>query len=72
MALADAAVLAELLLAADRLDQPMFDAFVDRRYYRAKTVVDASVQLGQWLLDRVQGDVPGLMGRVFALVSQPA
>jgi hypothetical protein len=39
---------------------------------RAKTVVDASVQLGQWMLDGVEGDVPGLMGTVFALVSQPA
>jgi 2-polyprenyl-6-methoxyphenol hydroxylase-like FAD-dependent oxidoreductase len=72
MALEDAAVLAELLLAADTVDQSVFDAFVERRYTRAKTVVDASVQLGQWLLDGVQGDVPGLMGRVFALVSQPA
>jgi 2-polyprenyl-6-methoxyphenol hydroxylase-like FAD-dependent oxidoreductase len=72
MALEDAAVLAELLLAADTLDQSVFDAFVERRYTRAKAVVDASVQLGQWLLDGVQGDVPGLMGRVFGLVSKPA
>jgi 2-polyprenyl-6-methoxyphenol hydroxylase-like FAD-dependent oxidoreductase len=72
MALEDAAVLAEVLLAADTLDQSVFDAFVERRYTRAKTVVDASVQLGQWLLDGVQGDVPGLMGRVFGLVSKPA
>ncbi len=71
-ALEDAAVLAELLLAADRLDQPLFDAFTRRRYERAKTVVDSSVQLGQWLLDDVDGDVPGLMGRVSGLVSQPA
>jgi 2-polyprenyl-6-methoxyphenol hydroxylase-like FAD-dependent oxidoreductase len=72
MALKDAAVLSELLLAADTLDQAVFYAFIARRYERAKTVVDASVQLGQWLLDGVDGDVPALMGRVFALVSQPA
>jgi 2-polyprenyl-6-methoxyphenol hydroxylase-like FAD-dependent oxidoreductase len=72
MALEDAVVLADVLLAADVLDQGAFDAFTTRRYDRAKTVVDASVQLGQWMLDSVEGDVPGLMGTVFALVSQPA
>jgi 2-polyprenyl-6-methoxyphenol hydroxylase-like FAD-dependent oxidoreductase len=72
LALEDAAVLAELLLAADRLDQPLFDAFTQRRYERVKTVVDSSVQLGQWMLDDVDGNVPALMGRVFGLVSQPA
>ena len=39
-------------------------------FERAKTVVDASMQLCQWLLDHEQGDVPGLIG-VTALVSQP-
>ena len=72
LALEDAAVLADVLLAASTLDQDVLDAFAARRYDRAKTVVDASVQLGQWLLDGVQGDVPALMGEVFALVSQPA
>jgi 2-polyprenyl-6-methoxyphenol hydroxylase-like FAD-dependent oxidoreductase len=72
MALEDAVVLADVLLAVDVLDQRAFDAFTARRYDRAKTVVDASVQLGQWMLDGVEGDVPGLMGTVFALVSQPA
>jgi 2-polyprenyl-6-methoxyphenol hydroxylase-like FAD-dependent oxidoreductase len=72
MALEDAVVLADVLLGADVLDQGAFNAFTTRRYDRAKTVVDASVQLGQWMLDSVQGDVPGLMGTVFALVSQPA
>jgi 2-polyprenyl-6-methoxyphenol hydroxylase-like FAD-dependent oxidoreductase len=72
IALEDAIVLADVLLAADVIDQRAFDAFTARRYGRAKTVVDASVQLGQWLLDGVEGDVPGLMGKVFGLVSQPA
>ena len=35
-----------------------------RRLDRARTVVEASVQLGQWLLDGERGDMPGLMGRV--------
>ena len=58
--------------AADRLYQAVFDAFTQRRYERVKTVVDSSVQLGQWMLDDVDGNVPALMGRVFGLVSQPA
>jgi 2-polyprenyl-6-methoxyphenol hydroxylase-like FAD-dependent oxidoreductase len=71
-ALEDAAVLTELLLDRDTLDDDLWQAFTDRRHNRAQTVVDASNQLGQWLLDHEQGDVPGLMGRIAALVSQPA
>ncbi len=69
--LEDAAVLAELLLAADRLDQPLFDAFMDRRHDRVRTVVEASLQLAEWRLHQVDdADLPGLMGRVTALVSE--
>ena len=42
---------------------------------RARQVVDASVQLGRWMLEhtpREQADVPGLMHRVSALVTVPA
>ncbi|MDS0135957.1 MULTISPECIES: FAD-dependent oxidoreductase [unclassified Amycolatopsis] len=71
-ALEDAAVLTELLLAADTLDDTVWTAFTARRHARAAAVVEASVQLGQWLLDREQGDVPGLMARIATLVTQPA
>ncbi|MBE1495803.1 2-polyprenyl-6-methoxyphenol hydroxylase-like FAD-dependent oxidoreductase [Amycolatopsis lexingtonensis] len=71
-ALEDAAVLAELLTGHDVVDERLWTAFTDRRYARAKAVVDASNQLGQWLLDREPGDVPGLMRRITELVSQPA
>ena len=71
-ALEDAAVLAELLLGRTALDDTLWDAFPARRFERASTVVDASNQLGQWLLDHEQGDVPGLAARITALVSQPA
>ena len=71
-ALEDAAVLAELVLAAGAAGEDVLTAFAERRHDRAKTVVDASVQLGQWLLDGVQGDVPGLIGRVSHLLSAPA
>ncbi|WP_169951065.1 FAD-dependent monooxygenase [Microbispora sp. H11081] len=71
--LEDAAVLAELLLAADRLDRSLFDAFMDRRHARAKAVVEASLQLADWQLNPVpDADLPGLMGRISALLSKPA
>jgi 2-polyprenyl-6-methoxyphenol hydroxylase-like FAD-dependent oxidoreductase len=73
MALEDAAVLAEILLAHDELTQDVFDEFVQRRMPRATVVVESSVQLATWLLERKRdADVPGLMGRVMSLVSQPA
>ena len=72
MALEDADVLAEILLAGEQLDPSLFDVFTTRRYERVKLVVESSVQLGQWLIDGERGDVPGLMGKVSALVSQPA
>ncbi|WP_284740446.1 FAD-dependent oxidoreductase [Amycolatopsis sp. RTGN1] len=71
-ALEDATVLSELLLGAETLDDAVWSAFTERRVARATAVVEASNQLGQWLLDHEQGDVPGLMGRVAALVAQPA
>jgi 2-polyprenyl-6-methoxyphenol hydroxylase-like FAD-dependent oxidoreductase len=71
-ALEDAAVLSELLRDSAALDDALWKSFYARRFDRAKTVVDASNQLGQWLLDHVQGDVPGLMHSITDLVSQPA
>ena len=68
-ALEDAAVLAELLLAADRSTTRCGTRSPPAGYDRAKTVVDASVQLGQWLLDDERGDVPGLMARVADLAA---
>jgi 2-polyprenyl-6-methoxyphenol hydroxylase-like FAD-dependent oxidoreductase len=72
MALEDAVVLAELLTERDALDQDLWDAFHNRRYERAKTVVEASNQLAQWQLDHVQGDIPSLMRSIAMLTSQPA
>lgn len=71
-ALEDAAVLSELLLAADTVDDELWAAFTERRLPRARAVVDASNQLCRWLLDGERGDVPGLMGRIAALVAEPA
>jgi 2-polyprenyl-6-methoxyphenol hydroxylase-like FAD-dependent oxidoreductase len=71
-ALEDAAVLTELLLAHDAVYDALWAAFTARRFERAKTVVEASCQLGQWQLDHQQGDVPGLIATIAALVGQPA
>jgi len=71
-ALEDAAVLTELLLDRPAVDDALWAAFTARRFDRAKTVVEASCQLGQWQLDHQQGDVPGLLATITALVSQPA
>ena len=69
--LEDAAVLAELLLGADRADQALFDAFTARRYPRVREVVEASVRLARWQLEAApDADVPGLMDRIAALVTE--
>jgi 2-polyprenyl-6-methoxyphenol hydroxylase-like FAD-dependent oxidoreductase len=72
MALEDAAVLAELLIRHDRVDQRLWDAFTERRFERAGAVVAASMQLARWLLDHEQGDVPGLIGRTMGMLTEPA
>jgi 2-polyprenyl-6-methoxyphenol hydroxylase-like FAD-dependent oxidoreductase len=72
MGLEDASVLAQLLIEGD--DAPAALAELShRRVDRVRAVVEASVQLGQWMLDHTpDADVPGLMGRISGLVSQPA
>jgi 2-polyprenyl-6-methoxyphenol hydroxylase-like FAD-dependent oxidoreductase len=72
MALEDAAVLAELLINRDCLDEDLWDAFMERRFARAGAVVAASMQLAQWLLDHEQGDVPGLIRRTMGMLTEPA
>jgi 2-polyprenyl-6-methoxyphenol hydroxylase-like FAD-dependent oxidoreductase len=71
-ALEDAAVLTELLLSSAKLDDRLWAAFTARRFERAKTVVEASCQLGQWQLDHEQGDVMGLIATISALITKPA
>jgi 2-polyprenyl-6-methoxyphenol hydroxylase-like FAD-dependent oxidoreductase len=72
MGLEDASVLAETLLGEKDVAVAL-DEYSKRRIPRARTVVEASVQLGQWMIDHTpDADVPGLMGRISQLVSQPA
>jgi len=71
--LEDALVLTELLTARDRIDQQLWDEFHARRLPRAKSVVEASVQLGRWQLDGVRdADVAGLMFGIAHQMAVPA
>lgn len=70
MSLEDASVLAELLTSGGDADD-VLAAYHDRRAPRVRTVVDASVQLGQWLMDGVRdADVPGLIGRTMTMLTE--
>ncbi|GIM92167.1 FAD-dependent oxidoreductase [Paractinoplanes toevensis] len=71
-ALEDASVLAELLLRESVLSDELWQEFTGRRFERAKTVVEGSLQLCRWLLAHERGDVPGLMGRISHLLMNPA
>ncbi|MGU3644281.1 FAD-dependent oxidoreductase [Microbacterium sp. C23T] len=71
--LEDALVLTELLAGRDAVDAALWDEFHARRLPRAKAVVEASVQLGQWQLDGVRdSDVAGLMFGVAHQMAVPA
>ncbi|WP_313816016.1 FAD-dependent monooxygenase [Citricoccus sp.] len=72
MAIEDAAVLADELTRADHYDDDLATRFRERRYGRAKIVVESSVQLGQWMLEHNRdADIPGLMRTVAETVSVP-
>jgi 2-polyprenyl-6-methoxyphenol hydroxylase-like FAD-dependent oxidoreductase len=68
--LEDAIVLTELLVGHDELSQALWDEFHARRLPRAKAVVDASVQLGQWQIDGDRDADAG--GLIFGIAQQMA
>ncbi|MEV0600572.1 FAD-dependent oxidoreductase [Streptomyces sp. NPDC050315] len=71
MSLEDAQVLAELLTTRAEWDDRLFRDYRDRRFPRVRTVVDASVQIGQWQLDGVRdADMPGLIGRTLTTLRE--
>jgi 2-polyprenyl-6-methoxyphenol hydroxylase-like FAD-dependent oxidoreductase len=72
----DAAVLAEMLTAADRgvTVEDVLSAFMDRRFPRVKMVLDASLTLAEW---EIHPDTPGadpgrLMGQTLHALVEPA
>ena len=71
--LEDAVVLTELLVTEDAVDQALWDEFHARRLPRAKAVVEASVQLGQWQIDgNRDADAGGLIFGIAQKMAQPA
>lgn len=71
--LEDAFVLTELLVDRPEVDQELWDAFHERRLPRAKAVVEASVQLGQWQIDGDRdADAGGLIFGIAQRMAQPA
>ncbi|MEV7886657.1 FAD-dependent oxidoreductase [Streptomyces sp. NPDC002817] len=69
--LEDASVLAELLTSGRDWDDDLFQAYYERRIPRVRTVVEASLQIGQWQLDGVRdADVPGLIGRTMTILKE--
>ncbi|MEU9277095.1 FAD-dependent oxidoreductase [Streptomyces sp. NPDC048342] len=71
MSLEDALVLAELLAGPGDWDDRLLTAYHSRRLPRVRMVVDASVQLAQWLLDGVRdADVPGLLHRTMTALRE--
>ncbi|ARJ04306.1 FAD-dependent oxidoreductase [Cnuibacter physcomitrellae] len=71
--LEDAFVLTELLVERDTLDQGLWDAFHARRLPRAKAVVEASTQLGQWQIDGDRdADAGGLIFGIAQRMAEPA
>ncbi|MEU5956310.1 FAD-dependent oxidoreductase [Streptomyces sp. NPDC047525] len=71
LSMEDAWVLTQMLTAADTWDDALFQAYYERRIHRVRTVVEASVQIGQWQLDGVRdADVPGLMGRTMTMLRE--
>lgn len=73
MCLEDAAVLTELLVGADQLDDALLEAFYTRRFDRVRTVVESSLQITEWMLAReVHSDMPQLIHKVNSVIAQPA
>ncbi|ONI92972.1 2-polyprenyl-6-methoxyphenol hydroxylase [Saccharothrix sp. ALI-22-I] len=73
MSLEDASVLAEML--SDQQDWSSLDTlltgFYERRIDRVRTVVEASVQLGQWQMDgNRNADMAGLMSRTMSIIKE--
>jgi 2-polyprenyl-6-methoxyphenol hydroxylase-like FAD-dependent oxidoreductase len=68
----DALVLCDILSRSTEVDDAVWAEFTARRLERARTIVEASVQLGEWQLTHQQGDVPALIGRIAELTSVPA
>jgi 2-polyprenyl-6-methoxyphenol hydroxylase-like FAD-dependent oxidoreductase len=71
MAMEDAIVLAEEV--SDNTDMPAaLQRFMERRYDRVRTIVDVSMQIGRWEIDKVHdADFLGLMEKAVTTTAAP-
>jgi 2-polyprenyl-6-methoxyphenol hydroxylase-like FAD-dependent oxidoreductase len=71
MAMEDAIVLAEEVTESDGM-QPALQRFMERRYDRVRTIVDVSMQIGRWEIDKVHdADFLGLMEKAVTTTAAP-
>ncbi|MFD5648730.1 FAD-dependent oxidoreductase [Streptomyces sp. NPDC127039] len=70
MSLEDAWVLSQLLTSGAPWDEELLTRYYERRVDRVRMVVDGSVRIGQWQLDGVRGDLPGLMGTTMTALKE--
>lgn len=70
MAIEDAVVIAEELQAHSV--EKALDQFIKRRFERCKFIVDTSVQIGRWEMDRsLKADFDGAVRRMVEVTAQP-
>jgi 2-polyprenyl-6-methoxyphenol hydroxylase-like FAD-dependent oxidoreductase len=71
MAMEDAIVLAEEVTENDDADRALA-AFMERRFDRVRTIVDVSMQIGRWEIDKVHdADFLGLMEKAVTTTAAP-
>ncbi|MEV6766271.1 FAD-dependent oxidoreductase [Streptomyces sp. NPDC051105] len=70
MSLEDAWVLSQLLTSGAAWDDELLTRYYERRVERVRTVLEASVQIGQWQLDGERGDVAGLMATAMTALKE--
>jgi 2-polyprenyl-6-methoxyphenol hydroxylase-like FAD-dependent oxidoreductase len=70
MAIEDAVVLAEEV-SRNRPVEQQLQAFMDRRYARAKLIADTSLQLSQWEVERANADIASIMRTIEKKIAEP-
>ncbi|MFN3985598.1 MAG: FAD-dependent monooxygenase [Rhodocyclaceae bacterium] len=72
MGIEDAVVLADELRNHARDIDQILERFMARRYERARSVVDSSVQLARWEVEHTENvDVPGVLAQVSRMLAEP-
>jgi 2-polyprenyl-6-methoxyphenol hydroxylase-like FAD-dependent oxidoreductase len=71
MAMEDAIVLAEEVTENDDIQRAL-QQFMERRYDRVRTIVEVSMQIGRWEIDKVHdADFLGLMETAVTTTAAP-